>query len=82
MRVRVRMNAMTASEGTAVVDAPQLFLDRPDQAVSVTRPKKRRAGLAGHIDVVGERSLSGDQPGVFTAPHRLGNSESVCHGAW
>ncbi|MFY9684469.1 MAG: hypothetical protein WAJ88_01610, partial [Pseudolabrys sp.] len=27
-------------------------------------------------------SRSGNKPGVFTAPHRLGNSETVWHGAW
>ena len=52
-----------------------------DQAVAMTGPKKDRAGLTGHIDVVGERSLSGKKPSVFTTPHRLRNSELVCHGA-
>jgi hypothetical protein len=57
-------------------------IDGPEQPVSMTGTKKDRAGLTGHIDVVGERSPSGDKPSVFTASHRLGNSELVCHGAW
>ena len=57
-------------------------IDGPDQPVSMAGTKKDRAGLAGHIDVVGERSRSGHQPPVFPASHRLGNSEFVCHGPW
>jgi hypothetical protein len=48
----------------------------------MTGTKKDRVGLSGHIYVVGERSRSRNKPSVFTASHRFGNSELVCHGAW